>query len=181
MTIRRSHYEHAFEAYLDRRGTPYVAVDDVRHFTKKRTGTKAFDYIVYPPVGPACLVDVKGRKSSAPSSRIDCRPKNWVTRRDVSGLLTWQEVFGPDYVAMFVFSYWLAGQGAPSPRKGGEDGPTPSFCFAGRRYSFWLAPVADYAQHHKRLSKSWDTVSVPSEVFRQISRHLEAGWPEAPC
>ncbi|MBN2563062.1 MAG: HYExAFE family protein [Phycisphaerae bacterium] len=180
MTVRRTHYELGFETYLDHRGTPYVAVEDVRHFTKRRTGVKAFDYIVYPPSGPACLVDVKGRKSSLRSARADCRQKNWVTRSDVSGLLTWQEVFGSDYVAMFVFAYWLAGQDGARGRKGGGADVT-SFTFAGRRYSFWLVSVAEYASRQKGLSKCWNTVSVPREAFREISTRLETRWPAAPC
>lgn len=180
MTVRRSHYELAFEAYLDRRGTAYVAVEDVRHFAKRRTGAKAFDYIVYPPGGAACLVDVKGRKTTTKSAEADCRQKNWVTRSDVSGLLTWQEVFGSDYVAMFVFAYWLAGREGASAGKG--SGPaSPSFCLAGRRYSFWLVSVAEYAKYQKRLSKSWNTVSIPRDVFRSISKRLEPSWPAAPC
>ncbi len=180
MTVRRTHYELAFETYLDRRGNPYVAVEDVRHFAKKRTGTKAFDYIVYPPGGKACLVDVKGRKFTARSAGADCRQRNWVTRSDVSGLLTWQEVFGSDYVAMFVFAYWLArreGRGG----KGKGEGETEGFSFAGRRYSFWLVSVAEYAGHQKKLSKSWNTVSIPGAVFKRISKPLETSWPAAPC
>jgi len=178
--VRRSHYEHAFEQYLDHRGTPYVAVEDVQHFAKRQTGAKAFDYIVYPPSGPACLVDVKGRKSTAKSGGVDCRQKNWVTQSDVAGLQTWQEVFGPDYLAVFVFSYWLAGERGVSAS---DDGAQASavFSFAGRRYSFWLVSVAEYAQHQTELSKSWKTVSIPRTVFRDISKRLEASWPAAPC
>ena len=65
MKSRRSHYELAFEAYLDRRGTAYVAVEDVHHFGAKDTGVKAFDYIVYPAGTKACLVDEKGGYPSA--------------------------------------------------------------------------------------------------------------------
>ena len=179
MTVRRSHYELAFETFLDQRGTPYVAVEDVRHFARKRTGTKAFDYIVYPASGRACLVDVKGRKSTS-SPGADCRQKNWVTRSDVSGLLIWQEVFSREYAAVFVFAYWLAGRAGGAGRKGGDrDGSI--FCFAGRRYDFWVVSVEEYAKHQKRLSKSWNTVSIPREVFRKISKRLETTWPAAPC
>ncbi len=180
MNIRRSHYELAFETYLDRRGTPYVAVEDVRHFAKRYTGAKAFDYIVYPAGGAARLVDVKGRKAARPSRSGDCRQKNWVTERDVSALLTWQKVFGPDYAATFVFAYWLVGQWSVSrPDQACLD--IEPFSFAGRLYSFWVAPVADYAMHKKQLSVRWGTVSIPRDVFRNISRPLETSWPSAPC
>ena len=98
----------------------------------------------------------------------------------MTGLLTWQEVFGPEYAAMFVFAYWIVEKGG-DPMGQGLQVPSPHFGFAGRRYSFWLAPVADYARHQKRLSPRWDTVSVPRDAFRDISTRLEAGWPPAPC
>lgn len=180
MSNRRSHYELAFEAYLDRRGTPYVAVEDVRHFVKGRVGVKTFDYIVYPVGGLPCLVDVKGRKSTGRQSLLDCRQKNWVTQADVDGLQTWQEIFGTDFTAQFVFVYWLADKIKHSR----EDIPVDhkkNVTFAGREYSFWLVEVGEYAQHLKTLSQSWKTVSVPREVFRSISCPLEASWPPAPC
>ncbi len=174
MSTRRSHYEIAFEKYLDRRGTPYVAVEDVRHHVKTRLGAKAFDYIVYPPTGPACLVDVKGRKVVRAGLDGDCRHKNWVTRADVRDMQAWQKVFGPDFTAVFAFGYWISG---------GATGlfDQDAFALAGRRYSFWLAPVNEYALHSKQLSKSWDTVSIPKEVFLRISRKLEQCWEAAPC
>lgn len=179
MMVRRSHYEMAFEAYLNRRGVAYVAVEDVRHFVKGGLGCKAFDYIVYPTGGPACLVDVKGRKSTTAAAG-ECRQKTWVTRADVNGLLAWENLFGQGFVGAFVFAYWLAGG---EPTKDGGEGTVrrPNFVFAGRRYSFWLVPVAEYATHQKRLSKSWDTVAVPREVFRTITRPLGAVWASAPC
>jgi len=165
----------AFERYLDRRGTPYVAVESVRHFARRRVGLKAFDYIVYPASERPCLVDVKGRKCS-PRSGADVRQKNWVTRGDVRGLLSWREVFGPEYDARFVFSYWVPEGGSPAVQ-----GDAELVSFAGRRYSFWLVDIEDYAGHQKRLSRSWDTVCVPRDVFRGMSRRLETCWPSAPC
>lgn len=178
MKSRRSHYELAFEAYLDRRGTPYVAVEDVKQVTRGRTGAKAFDYIVYPPDGKACLVDVKGRKSIGPVSMQDCRTKNWVTRDDLSGMEAWQQVFGPQYSAWFVFAFWLA-EIARYPQL--HLGVEPLFSFAGRHYSFWLVPLEDYARHTRPLSVRWDTVLVPKSDFDRISRHLEQCWQPAPC
>ncbi|MFH1416964.1 MAG: HYExAFE family protein [Planctomycetota bacterium] len=180
MSLRRTHYELAFETHLDRRGTPYVAVEDVHHFVRGRTGIKTFDYIVYPASGPACLVDVKGRKSISPAGGGEVRRKNWVTRDDVTGLLSWQDVFGEGYAAVFVFAYWLAGErqqaGSPEEEQGGY-----SLRFAGRRYSFWLVMVEEYAKHQTQLSKSWGTVHMPREVFRAISKPLESTWPASPC
>ncbi|HWL94154.1 MAG TPA: HYExAFE family protein [Phycisphaerae bacterium] len=176
MAIRRSHYEMAFEAYLARRGTPCVAIEDVKHFAKSKAGAKIFDYIVYPSGGPACLVDVKGRKTSRAAADDAVQTKSWVTRGDLDGLQAWLDVFGSEYIAMFAFAYWLVGD---EPLFAAEDDAT--FVFAGRRYSFRLVSLADYLMHHRNRSSKWDTVWVPADPFRSICRRLEASWPAAPC
>lgn len=177
MNVRRSHYEIAFERYLDLRGTPYVSVEDVRPQIRGSTGAKSFDYIVYPANGPACLVDVKGRKTPRIGADGDCRQKTWVTQADARDLLAWQKIFGDGYVGMFAFGYWLA-----DSRMGGGAGTCRDiFELAGRRYSFWLVTVDEYARHQKPLSKSWETVSIPRSVFQNISRRLETCWTSAPC
>ncbi len=169
MSPRGTHYEMAFERYLDQRATPYVAVEDVRHAAPGPLGAKAFDYIVYPPRQPACLVEVKGRKSRLGRDAGECRHKTWVSRADLDGLLEWQRVFGPEFTTAFVFVYWLAGW----PREGCPDGLT----FVGRRYAFFVVDLPDYAVSCKPLSARWRTISVPAGVFRAISRPLEAAWP----
>lgn len=178
MSNRRSHYEIAFERYLDLRGTPYVAVEDVRQIAKGRLGTKTFDYIVYPAGSRACLVDVKGRKTIQARDVGDCRKKNWVTRADVEDLQSWQKLFGSEFVGVFAFGYWLAD---PPGRERLPFADDDIFILAGRRYSFWLAEVDEYSKYHKQFSQSWDTVSIPRDIFSKISRRLEACWPAAPC
>jgi len=180
MKSRRSHYEMAFEACLNRRGTPYVAIDDVRHFVKGRLGAKAFDYIVYPAGRQACLVDVKGRKISASAHQADARSNNWVTRADLDGLREWQDIFGAEYTAAFVFSFWLAGEEAVGGCHA-ENAHGGVSSFAGRHYSFWLADVGDYTRLHKQRSVRWNTVNIPTEDFRRISQSLDTLWPAAPC
>ena len=200
MKTRRSHYELAFEAFLDHRGTAYVPVEDVTAFLRSRAGAKAFDYIVYPPGQAAWLVDVNGRKSSmSAEGTTECRQKTWVTRGDLEGLLAWQRAFGEEFVAGFVFVYWLAGfesiaamsatgraavrtdaDEAAGCRHGGSE-RSNLFKLAGRSYRFWLVGIDDYRQHQKRLSVRWDTISVPRDAFREISRPVESTWPAAPC
>jgi len=179
IAIRRSHYETAFEAYLNRRGTPFVSVEEVRHNVRSRPGIKAFDYLVYPPDGKACLVDVKGRKSPV-NRAIEWRQKNWVTRADLEGLTEWQRIFGPDFVAMFVFAHWLA-----PPAAAREDRvdqlPQTAWRFAGRAYEFSLIPLDAYARHARRISSRWDTVAMPRDAFRNLSERLDRAWRAAPC
>ncbi len=166
----------AFEGYLARRGTPCVAIEDVKHFAKSRSAAKIFDYIVYPPGDHACLVDVKGRKVLRGVHDGDVQMKSWVTAADLEGLGAWQDVFGPEYIAMFVFAYWITGEEPLFPPEGDE-----TFIFAGRRYSFWLVTLKDYLTCQRPRSKRWGTVWVPQEQFRGITRRLESSWPAAPC
>lgn len=178
MSIKRSHYENAFEAYLNRRGIACVAIEDVKHYAKGRAGLKLFDYIVYPSAGKACLVDVKGRKSNGVAKDGEPRQKTWVTQADVTGLVEWGDVFGAAFVPAFVFVYWLA----DSESKTSELIDTGRyFPFAGRTYSFWLVRVSDYVRHQRPLSKQWETVTVGREKFREISHSLDRTWPAAPC
>jgi len=168
--IARSHYELAFEAYLNHRGTPYVSVEEVRHHVPGRMGIKSFDYIVYPAVGRACLVDVKGRK---------CPVKNWVTEADLKGLSEWQSIFGSDFEAVFVFAYWLA------PTSSTTDPVVAilpgAWQFAGRSYEYHLIPLTSYAQHARVLSVRWETVSIPSARFQEAAVPLSRAWEAAPC
>jgi hypothetical protein len=143
-------------------------------------GAKAFDYIVYPSGLRPCLVDVKGRKIAASPRNPDARSKNWVTRADLEGLQAWQEVFGRDYQAAFVFGFWLAGH-ADLPTAAQGEASTMVETFAGRHYSFWVAPAEDYARLHRQLSRRWKTVNIPTDDFRRISRPLQSSWPSAPC
>ncbi len=115
-------------------------------------------------------MDLKGRKSAG-TDPTAVRQKNWVTRSDIDGLLAWQRVFGPDYEAVLVFAYWLAAFG-DEPDAIRKDGLT----FGGRRYSFWLVSVDEYARHQQQLSPRWRTVSVPRAAFRQISRPIDDCW-----
>ncbi len=178
MAVRRTHYETAFQAYLDRRGTPYVAVEDVRHAVAGRTGIKSFDYIVYPAGGSPWLIDVKGRKSKAPKSGGEWRQKNWVTGSDLKGLAAWGELFGEEYDGAFVFAYWLAGAVRPLDTAAAD---SQWVSFAGRVYSFWLVRLQDYIRHQKPISARWGTVGVPRDAFRSIADPLETCWPAAPC
>lgn len=175
MPMRRTHYEHAFQALLNTRGTPYVAVEDLRSHVIGRAGVKTFDYIVYPAGCPAQLVDVKGRKAKRPGRGGDWRQKNWVTQADLDGLTEWQSIFGGAFESVFVFAYWLVGGAVARP---GED---DLLDLAGRTYSFWVVGLGDYARHQRQLSPSWKTVSVPRAQFRDIARPLDACWPAAPC
>jgi len=182
MGIRRSHYEIAFEACLNQRGTPFVAIEDVRYSVKGRLGAKVFDYIVYPAGGLPCLIDVKGRKVNSRQSdnraEADSDLPNWVTRGDLEGLQCWQEAFGADYAAGFVFAYWRVGADGPA---GQSSRRREGITVAGRTYTFHLALLAEYREHQRIRSPRWDTINIPANVFRRILQPIEKVWPAAPC
>ena len=175
--IARSHYELSFEALLNHRGTPFVSVEEVRRNMPGRVGIKSFDYIVYPPVGRACLVDVKGRKTPVGPNHHGPR-KNWVTRADLAGLTEWQSIFGSDFQAVFVFAYWLFPKAAAD---GAEPELPTGWHFAGRAYEHILIPLDDYARHARLLSVRWETVSIPNERFVEAAVPLNKAWEAAPC
>ena len=59
---RSNHYEAAFEAYLQRHGLCYVAVDETRRAVLGDLRIKSLDFIVHGEGGIRLLVDVKGRR-----------------------------------------------------------------------------------------------------------------------
>ncbi len=177
-TIRRSHYEQAFERFLSERGVAYVSVDDARHAAGGRPRIKMFDYIVYPPGGVNYLVDVKGRKvrGGAASTRREC----WVTRGDLEGLKRWAQAFGDGFEAAFVFAYWLEEgtktRGGRSVRGEVAPGTGARVCLAGRQYEFVVVRLDDYRRHARQRSPRWRTVTLGSEAFRACAEAASAAW-----
>ena len=149
-------YESAFEDFLGRRGIPFVAVDQAHKAAFAGVRLKSFDYIVYPAKGPALLADVKGRKLGGRTGRLP--GQTWATVEDIEGLGQWEAVFGQGYMGVFVFAYWLAGDGQAE----GAD----LHRFEGRLYSFWVAELAGYRTCMKPRSAAWQTVYVPRRLFR---------------
>ncbi len=178
MAQRRFHYEQAFEHYLRANRVPYVAVDEAKKAllpatAKKKAAQsvdalaalKSFDFVVYAPHGNL-LVDVKGRmfgeaKSDNPMSNR--RYESWVTQDDVDSLTRWQELFGKDFTAVFVFAYCLRQQ--PPDALFDE-----LFAFGERWYALREATLADYVREMRQRSGKWQTVHVPGEAFSLISR-----------
>ena len=50
-----THYERAFQAVLQRRQVPYVAVDQAKKALFGPVQLKSFDFIIYPPPRPQAL------------------------------------------------------------------------------------------------------------------------------
>jgi hypothetical protein len=168
MAQRRFHYEQAFEHYLRANRVPYVAVDEAKKALLPDGGElaslKSFDFVVY-GAERNLLVDVKGRMygvnaSSATSNR---RFESWVTEEDVEALAHWQQLFGDDFQAAFVFVYCLRQQPPDALF-------TEVFPFGDRWYVLREAPLEAYRREMRPRSARWRTVHVPAEAFMRLSR-----------
>jgi len=180
MAAGNTHYERAFERFLQRRRIAYVAVDQAKKAVFAGVRLKSFDFLLYPSHGPALLADVKGRK--LPCRTLAAPPRagqTWTTLADVEGLAAWEDVFGPGYLAAFIFAYWLV---APSPTDPPQVSPAPTcpdapplpantrrpldlFEHEGRAYCFWVADLAGYRLRMKPRSPKWNTLYVPRRLF----------------
>ncbi|MEZ6046397.1 MAG: HYExAFE family protein [Planctomycetaceae bacterium] len=166
MVLRENHYELAFEEYLRAATIPYVAVDESRRALLSNVSLKSMDFIVYGSGSENLLIDIKGRQFptgfSEENQNSGHKWVNWATNDDVLSLLQWEQVFGDNFSACFVFAYEVL-----SPRWYGE--LHDLFVFKERVYSFYLVPVRDFYVEMKRLSTSWDTYSLPAAVYRRLA------------
>lgn len=162
MADRSVHYEAAFEDYLRSQRIPCIAVDEARKAIFANAKLKSFDFVVYSKKGPNLLVDVKGRKMQ--SSRGQGSYQTWATRQDVDDLLQWQQVFGENFKALLVFSFWIDTPMAP------ERG---MYEYAQRWYWMLGVELCQYRQCMRQRSPRWDTVSLPIKEFRSLARPIE--------
>jgi hypothetical protein len=114
-------------------------------------------------------VDVKGRKFPYVTRGQKRYWENWVERDDLRDLEKWEEVFGRDFQAMFVFAYLL---GDPSEAAKYTD----VHLFRQQFYAFVAVPAELYSRHARLRSPAWQTVTMPVRLFREllapISSHL---------
>src|SRR3990172_3501037 len=165
MANRDNHYEAAFEAYLRRERLPYIAVDEARRSLVPGGSLKSLDFIVSPPGGVSWLVDVKGRRFPSGDAHQQYW-KNWSTRDDLRSLAAWERHFGSGFCPLLVFAYHLVGSRSPLPRE-------QLFEFRGGHYGFVGVRLADYVPFARPLSESWDTVAMPTRLFRHAARPLD--------
>ena len=163
-----NHYERAFENWLIDSRVRYVSVDEHKRAAFGHSKIKSFDYLVYPPSQPKIIADVKGRKLPFSAYNRGRLGESWATADDLEGMQCWQEVFGSDYLAVFVFAYWLVNDPAAldEPEKIAPDNRI--FHFGQRFYIFEIIELSAYRLCARRRSASWKTVYVPAKVFRQL-------------
>jgi len=166
MAQRSNHYEAAFEEFLRQRRTPHVVVDETRRALLQQASLKSMDFIVYSSRKPNLLVDIKGRRFPTGGESTQHKWENWATVDDIDSLVTWQQVFGAEFRALLVFSYhviasdWL------------NDVHDP-FTFREKTYSFYGIWADAYRDGMRTRSKSWETVSLPSQAFRDQKLPIE--------
>lgn len=165
MAIRGNHYDAAFESFLRDRRTPYVAVDEQRRALLEEQSLKSMDFIVYSRKTTNLLVDVKGRKFPSGGAGGGHKWENWATVEDVPCLLQWQKVFGNDFRALLVFAYHIVNEESQSEFH-------DVFRFRDRHYAFFGIWADDYEKSMHTRSASWQTVSVPSQAFREFRRPI---------
>jgi hypothetical protein len=155
-------YERAFENWLIDNRVHYVAIDEHKKAAFARRKVKSFDFLVYSHSGQAIIAEVKGRRfkgtSFAKLTGLEC----WVTTEDIDGLAQWQEVFGPDYQAVFVFAYDVENIDVDFDGR-------PVFEYDADRYVFFGIKLDDYRRFMKRRSPKWQTVTLPADKFRQCA------------
>lgn len=176
MAKRDNHYEAAFEAFLQARQVPYVAVDEARRSPLADGSLKSLDFIVSPPAAGrplgSWLVDVKGRRF--PSGRQKRYWKNWSTRDDLRSLAHWEQLFGGQFGGLFVFAYNVVGDRAPLA-------PERLFGFRGGLYGFVAVRLQDYLRHARPLSRRWDTVAMSARRFRALAAPAEDFFGTTRC
>lgn len=159
---RGSHYEKAFEQFLQQQSIRYIALDQAKKAVFAGVKIKSFDFIVYPRRGPFCLIDVKGRKLAARTFRNRRFGQNWVSLDDVNGLRHWEQIFGADYTGLFLFAYWLYDAR-------GDETYENTFTCNDRRYAFVAAERFGYQSRMKARSRRWNTVFVPAPAFKEFA------------
>lgn len=165
--MARSHYELAFESFLSRGGTPFVAVESMKRVVPGSPALKLFDYVVYAEGKTNFLVEVKGRKVERRPGKRPGAWECWVTEGDIEGLSEWRSVFGAGFEPAFVFAYWLVG---------GEVDPNDGVALAGRAYLFRVISLADYVAHKQRRSPRWKTITLGTADFRRLARSPGTLW-----
>lgn len=171
MAKRDNHYEAAFEAYLQDRRVAYVAVDEQRRSRIAAGSLKNVDFLVSPADGATLLVDVKGRRFPS-GNRSKQYWRNWTTWDDLRSLARWQDQLGDRSLALFGFVFHVLGARSPVAAE-------QLFEHRGRLYAMLAVRAADYIRFARPLSAKWQTVSMPTALFRQAAIPFDDLLPRA--
>ena len=162
MANRNVIYEACFEDYLRTAGVPYVAVDEAKKALFAGVQLKSFDFVVYSRRGQNLLVDVKGRQYPGKGDKPR-RLENWATRDDLGSLARWEDVFGSGFTGLLVFCYHLGRIEAAAQFENVH-------LFRGEYFGLVGVYRKAYADACRPRSRAWDTVAVPTPVFRDLAK-----------
>lgn len=173
MANRHNHYEAAFADLLRRQRIPYVAVNESRRSLDAAGSLKSADFLVSAPGQGRWIIDIKGRRFPA-GTRQKQYWRNWSTRDDLRSLAEWCRHFGEGAEAFLVFAYDVVGDRSPVP-------PGELHLYQDRHYAFIALRLADYMLGARPLSSRWDTIAMPTALFRQhgVSWHQLLANPVA--
>ena len=160
-----NHYERAFQNWLIDHRIEHIALNDQKSIELGHTGIKNFDFLLQIGRGRKIIAEVKGRRFKGTTLEKLASLECWVTAEDIDGLTKWREIFGPDYQAIFVFTYKIENIDVDF------DGQTV-FDFDSNRYVFFCIRLDDYCRFMVRRSPKWRTVTLPADKFRQCALHL---------
>jgi hypothetical protein len=162
---RSNPYEAAFEGYLQAKGLCYVGIDESRRTKLEDLPLKNLDFIVLGNRGVRLLIDVKGRQF--PGGKPE-KPRyvweNWATQEDLDGLRSWTGVFGPGYLAMFLFMYRIG------PTVELPPDTVDVWKFREQMYVLRGVTLDDYVARMKVRSPKWATVNLPTAAYRDVAR-----------
>lgn len=157
-----NHYERAFENWLIDNGVKYAVVDEGKRAILGKSDIKSFDFLLYPDDEQIIIVELKGRKFKGINLSKLAGFECWVTTEDVDGLTMWQQAFGQNYRAIFVFAYKI--ENIDVDFDGRE-----VFEYDQNRYLFLGISLENYRRFMVRRSPKWQTVTLPADKFRDCA------------
>ncbi len=162
INISCNQYEQAFENWLIDNRLQYLPVDQHKRKIFARSKIKSFDFLLYPANSKPMIAEIKGRKFKGTTLAKTPNLQNWVTMDDVRGLIIWEQVFGADFDAAFIFAYKFE-------RIDVEADGTEVYNFAENQYIFYVVRLDDYRAFMTVRSPKWQTVTLPAAKFREFA------------
>ena len=161
-----NHYERAFQNWLIDHRIEHIALNEQKAIELGHKGIKSFDFLLQLGNERKIVAEVKGRRFKGTTLEKLTSLECWVTADDIDGLTKWREIFGPEYRAVFIFTYKIENIDVDF------DGQTVFYSDA-NRYIFFCIRLDDYRRFMKRRSLKWRTVTLPAEKFRQCAISLD--------
>ncbi|MHC5074617.1 MAG: HYExAFE family protein [Planctomycetota bacterium] len=161
-----NHYERAFENWLKDNRIQYLTIDENKRAAFSHTKIKSFDFLICPPNQKIIIAEVKGRTFKGTTFENLKGFECWVTMDDVEGLSCWQQIYGSDYQAVFVFVYCI--ENVDIDFDGRQVFESDDY-----KYMFFALKLDEYQANMKLRSPKWRTVTLPAEKFRKYAIQMQ--------